>query len=60
MEKMLKVSDVQEHLHISKNTAYKLLKIKSFPKIKIGKNYIIPEEQYLKWVKDNIGKTIIL
>lgn len=60
MEKMLKVSDVQDHLHISKNTAYKLLKIKSFPKIKIGKNYIIPEGQYLKWVKDNIGKTIIL
>ena len=60
MEKMLKVSDVQDHLHISKNTAYKLLKIKSFPKIKICKKYIIPEEQYLKWVKDNIGKTIIL
>ena len=60
MEKMLTVNDIQEHLHICKNTAYKLLKIKSFPKIKIGKSYIIPEDQYLKWVKDNVGKTIIL
>ena len=60
MEKMLTVNDIQEHLHICKNTAYKLLKIKSFPKIKIGKAYVIPEEQYLKWIKDNVGKTIIL
>ena len=42
MEKMLTVNDIQEHLHICKNTAYKLLKIKSFPKIKIGKAYVIP------------------
>lgn len=42
-DKLLSVSDIQEHLGIGRNKAYSLIKLKSFPKIKIGSTYHIPE-----------------
>ena len=60
MERILKVSDIQNHLGISKNRAYELIKMKTFPKIQIGHRYYIPENEYNEWIKKNTKHTIIL
>lgn len=60
MEKLLTIKDVQEHLQLGRNRVYQLIKIDSFPKIKIGNTYRIPKREYLEWVQNNIGKTVFL
>ncbi|MFR8551930.1 MAG: helix-turn-helix domain-containing protein, partial [Coprococcus sp.] len=55
MEKLLTIKDVQEHLQLGRNRVYQLIKIDSFPKIKIGNTYRIPKREYLEWVQNNIG-----
>lgn len=57
---ILKVTDIQKHLGIGKTKAYELVKLKGFPKIKIGHRYYIPEDAYEKWLHDNLKRTIIL
>lgn len=59
-DRMLTVQDVQKHLGLCKNTMTKILAIDSFPKIKVGNRYRIPEQKYLKWIESNMGKEIIL
>ena len=60
MEKLLTIKDVQEHLQLGRNRVYQLIKIDSFPKIKIGNTYRIPKREYLEWVQNNIEKTVFL
>lgn len=43
MERLLTIKDIQEHLQIGRNRVYQLIKIDSFPKIKIGNTYRIPK-----------------
>jgi hypothetical protein len=57
---MLKVKDIAEHLHKGNNKAYALVRMKGFPKIKIGNTYIIPEERYKKWLDEHIKNEIKL
>lgn len=59
-ERILKVSDIQKHLGISKTRAYNLMKVKSFPKIQIGHRYYIPESAYIQWIKDYTRRKIIM
>lgn len=58
MDEMLTPTDIQKHLKIGRNKTYQLIQLSSFPKIKIGNTYRIPKEKYLKWISDNIRKTI--
>lgn len=58
--RMLKVSDIQSHLGVGKNRAYEIIKLKSFPKIKIGHRYYIPEDAYNKWIENYTKKNIFL
>lgn len=60
MDEMLTPTDIQKHLKIGRNKTYQLIQLSSFPKIKIGNTYRIPKEKYLKWISDNIRKTIFL
>ena len=60
MDEMLTPTDIQKHLKIGRNKTYQLIQLSSFPKIKIGNKYRIPKEKYLKWISDNIRKTIFL
>lgn len=60
MDEMLAPTDIQKHLKIGRNKTYQLIQLSSFPKIKIGNTYRIPKEKYLKWISDNIRKTIFL
>ena len=60
MERLLTIKDIQEHLQIGRNRVYQLIKIDSFPKVKIGSTYRIPKREYIEWVQNNIGKTVFL
>lgn len=60
LPKMLNVMDIKQHLNISKDTAYKIVKMKDFPKITIGNKYYIPEDKYLEWINKRLKTTIIL
>lgn len=60
LDEMITIKDVMKHLHISKNTAYKLIKLDTFPKIKIGRTYSIPVKEYKQWINKNIGKEIFI
>lgn len=59
-KKILKVSDIQNHLGISKNRAYELIKTKGFPKIQIGHRYYIPQDAYEEWIENHLKKKILL
>lgn len=58
--KILTVKDIQEHLKLSRTMVYRLINQDSFPKIKIGNTYRIPEDKYLKWIEQHTRKNIIL
>jgi len=60
LEEMLTPVDVMNHLKLGRNKTYELIKLSNFPKIKIGNTYRIPKDKYLKWVSDNMRKTIYL
>ena len=59
-QKYLTVNDIRQTFGCSKNKAYKIINIKGFPKLKIGKNYYIDQEAFLKWQKENMNTTICL
>lgn len=60
LEEMLTPTDIMNHLKLGRNKTYELIRLSSFPKIKIGNTYRIPKDKYLKWVSDNMRKTIYL
>ena len=57
---ILKVSDIQKHLGTSKNRAYEIVQMKSFPKIQIGHRYYIPKDKYEEWIDNNIKRKLFL
>ena len=60
LPEMISVKEIKEHLGISQERVYQLIKTKGFPKIIIGHRYYIPKEQYIKWINDNLRNKIIL
>ena len=50
-KQILSVKDVQNILGCSKNKAYSIVGAQGFPKIKIGKQFYIPEEEFQKWIR---------
>lgn len=60
IDNMITVAEMQEKLKISKNTAYKLVKVSGFPKIRIGRKIYIPEQELEKYLNSNLRSQIIL
>ena len=54
---MLTVIDVAEVLGISRTGAYELVRQEGFPTLSIGKRIVIPKEEFVRWIRDNTGKT---
>lgn len=54
----LTVKDLQDYLGFGKNKIYTLVNQNDFPKIKIGKNFLIPREELNIYLKRKIYKTI--
>ena len=55
---MMSVKDIIDNLGLGRNTVYNLIKRKDFPKLQIGRSYVIPKDKYIEWLNKNIGKTI--
>lgn len=51
---VLSIEQLQEMLHIGRNTAYDLLKDSTIKTIKIGKKYIIPKASVINFILGNI------
>ena len=58
--KVYTAKELQQILHISKNTMYKLIKTKGFPIMYIGNKILIPHNQLQQWIDDNINNHISL
>lgn len=56
IDKYLKVKDIQKIIGCSEKKVYAIIKKKSFPKIKIGKQYYIPVEAFKEWEKTYMFK----
>lgn len=59
-DEMLTVDDIKNHLKIGKDSAYELVKLSTFPSIKIGNKYRIPLSEYKKWLEKSVGKEYII
>lgn len=60
IQRILTVKEVQLNMGISKDRAYKLIKMKGFPKIEIGHRYYIPEDAYNAWISNHTKKKVLL
>ena len=53
------IKDIQRILKIGRNSAYELIKLPTFPTIRIGKKYLIPKIQFEEWVKNSLHKNLL-
>ena len=53
---MLSIPDLTEALGISRARAYELVKSEGFPALHIGNRILVPKEELIAWIKDNIGR----
>lgn len=60
MKPMLTPKDIIEIFGVSKNTAYKMVRQKGFPSIKVGNRYVVRESSLEKWIETNEGREFIL
>ncbi|MEN8908278.1 MAG: helix-turn-helix domain-containing protein [Clostridiales bacterium] len=52
MEKLVyNVNDLTKVLDIGLNKAYELVRENKIPNIRVGKKYMIPRKELLKWLK---------
>lgn len=52
-KKMYTVKDIKNYFNCGINQAYSMVSRKDFPKVKIGRRYYIPQEQFEKWIIRN-------
>lgn len=45
-------------LGLSRAKAYNLVNSEGFPTLRVGKRLIIPKDAFLRWINENLGKTI--
>lgn len=55
-KEMLTVKDIKESLGCGINRAYDIVNQKDFPKVKIGKRFYIPKDEYDKWIHSYLRK----
>ena len=53
---MLSVPDLTDALGISRARTYELVKSEGFPALHIGNRILVPKEELIAWIKDNIGR----
>lgn len=51
---MLSVSQVAKVLGISRTSSYDLVKEKDFPSITIGSRIVVPKDELILWIKNQI------
>ena len=56
---LMSVKDLSTNYNIKKSTAYEMVKIKRFPAVRVNSQYFIIQEDFEKWMRSNIGKTVM-
>ena len=51
------IRDIQNILRIGRTNSYDLIRQPDFPKIKLGKKYLIPKSEFEKFMNRNLYKT---
>ena len=59
-KKFYTVTEIKNMLTIGTNKVYNLIKSEGFPSIKIGNKYIVPKDEFEKWVKTYTCKEVIV
>lgn len=59
-EQYYTVKDLCSIFHISRDTAYRLCDTNCFPSIRIGNRVLVDIEEFDKWRKKHLGKTVLL
>ncbi len=54
------IKELAERMRISLHTAQALVHKSTFPKIRIGRKYIIPIQDFEKWVQNYMGSSVSL
>ena len=54
---MLSVSQVSKVLGISRTNSYELVRSKGFPSITIGSRIVVPKDEFISWIKNQIKET---
>lgn len=49
----MRVKQVGEYLQLSPGSAYRLVRSKSFPSVRIGRTLIIPSDRFLNWLDEH-------
>lgn len=53
--KLLTTEEIAETLHCSRRYVYRLIGTDNFPKMKVGKKYLVPAEDLARWLHDSCG-----
>lgn len=56
--KLYTIADIQKIFHMGKNKTYKLIQLRGFPTIQIGKTILVPHNQLCQWINQNISNKI--
>jgi len=56
LPELMTVKELQSYLGIGKDKAYKLVKNKSFPVVKIGGRYYVIKHNFVRWLENQTGK----
>lgn len=51
LPELMSVKEFREYLHISHEKAYQLVKMRSFPSIRIGNRYYVNKERLIQWLE---------
>lgn len=54
---MLSVSQVSKVLGISRTNSYELVRSKGFPSMTIGSRIVVPKDEFISWIKNQIKET---
>lgn len=47
---LLKTTDLQKRLNVSREVSYRLMRSESFPSMKLGSRYYVEEEKLNEWL----------
>lgn len=54
------IKELAKVLHLGESKVRKLVMHPNFPKIKIGRQYLIPKQKYQEWIERNLYKEVVI
>lgn len=58
--RVMNVNEVAKFLGFGKDKVYELFKQEDFPCMRLGKKFIVLEDDLIEWIKDHRGKRVYL